>query len=456
MTLDIIILAAGQGKRMVSRIPKVLHPIGRKSLLEHVYQTANQLNPDKIWIVYGHGGEQVQNAMQHLQVSWIEQVEQRGTGHAVAQVAGELVDDHIVLILYGDVPLIRCDTLHRLLNLGETGEKLNLLTVNLSEPAGYGRIIRQGNGLVSQIIEEKDANSEQKLVTEVNTGILCTRGKLLKTWLSRLRNDNQQSEYYLTDIVGMAASENVPIHTTMPSSPEEVMGVNNRKQLAQLERYYQSRQADQLMELGISLRDPARIDIGGDIEILGQDIELDVNVVMEGQVSLADGVRIGPNVVIRNSIIGSNTEILAYSLIEDAIIGADCRVGPYARIRPDTRLADKVHVGNFVEIKKSDIGSGSKINHLSYIGDTCMGSGVNIGAGTITCNYDGVNKHQTVIEDGAFIGSDTQLVAPVTVERNATIGAGSTITRTVPADSLTLSRSVQKSVEGWKRPVKKG
>lgn len=456
MTLDIIILAAGQGKRMFSRMPKVLHPIGQKSLLEHVYDTADKLAPNKIWVVYGHGGEQLRQALPHLKVSWIEQAEQRGTGHAVAQVAGELADEHTVLVLYGDVPLIGNETLRRLLMLGEDGAKLNLLTVNMPDPSGYGRIIRNGNGQVSQIIEDRDATSEQKLISEVNTGILCTTGKLLKNWLTRINNDNQQAEYYLTDIVEMAAAEQIPIHSTMPNTLEEVMGVNNRKQLAALERYYQSRQADRLMELGVTLRDPARVDIRGEIDNLGRDVELDVNVILEGRVSLADGVKIGPNVVIRNAVIGAQTEILAHSLIEDAIIGANCRIGPYARIRPDTRLADNVHIGNFVEIKKSNIGTGSKINHLSYIGDTRMGGGVNIGAGTITCNYDGVNKHQTVIEDGAFIGSDTQLVAPVTVGRNATVGAGSTITRDTPADSLTLSRSAQKTVEGWKRPIKKG
>lgn len=455
MTLEIIILAAGQGKRMYSKVPKVLHTIGDRSLLEHVCKTAQKLIPKKISVVYGHGGEQVLKAMSHLDVIWVEQAEQLGTGHAVSQVASSIDNHSMVLVLYGDVPLITSETLRRLLSLGESSKRLNLLTVNMPDPTGYGRIIRTENGQVTSIIEEKDATLEQKTLREVNTGILCTTGKLLKGWLTRLRNDNQQSEYYLTDIVAMAAAENIPINTTLPAVVEEVLGVNNRQQLADLERCYQFRQAEILMEKGVTLRDPARFDLRGEIISLGLDVELDVNVVLEGTVSLGDAVRIGPNVIIKNSHIGDYTEILANSIIEDATIGARCRIGPFARIRPETILAEQVHIGNFVEIKKSKIDTGSKVNHLSYIGDTRMGSGVNIGAGTITCNYDGVNKHQTIIEDGAFIGSDTQLIAPVTVEKNATIGAGSTITRTVPEDALTLSRVEQKTYTGWKRPVKK-
>jgi len=456
MTLDIIILAAGQGKRMYSSKPKVLHRVGPYVLLEHVYRTARELTPDKIQVVYGHGGEQVRAAMPHLEVTWIEQAEQRGTGHAVAQVLPCLNHDGTVLILYGDVPLITASTLRRLLAIGDTvAERLNVLTVHLENPYGYGRIIRDARGEVTRIVEEKDADSVQKDIHEVNTGILCTSAAWLRQWVRQLQNQNSQQEYYLTDIIGMAVRDKVPVHTVMPDGCEEVMGVNNRTQLATLERAYQRRQARSLLARGVTLRDPERIDLRGEVILEGQDVEIDIDVILEGRVRLGQGVRIGPHVVLRDTHIGDHTEILAYSLVEQATIGAACRIGPYARIRPDTTLADQVHIGNFVEIKKTTIGTGSKVNHLSYIGDACVGQKVNIGAGTITCNYDGVNKHQTLIEDGAFIGSDTQLVAPVRVEKNATIGAGSTITRDAPADALTLSRSAQKTIDGWKRPEKK-
>ncbi|MEY4195292.1 MAG: UDP-N-acetylglucosamine diphosphorylase/glucosamine-phosphate N-acetyltransferase [Pseudomonadota bacterium] len=455
MNLDIIILAAGQGKRMYSTKPKILHSVGSWCLLEHVHKTAMQLNPDRIWIVHGHGSRQVLDAMHHLDATWVEQCEQRGTGHAVAQVSARLGDDGTVLVLYGDVPLIAADTLNRLLAQGDPGRRLNLLTVSLDEPAGYGRILRNATGAVTHIVEEKDANAEQKQIREVNTGILCTSGALLKHWVGQLRNENSQQEYYLTDIVSMAVQDGVPIYTTRPDDAVEVMGVNTRAQLATLERAWQRRQAQWLMEQGVTLRDPERIDIRGEITDLGQDVEIDINVILEGKIRLGNGVRIGPHVVLRDASIGDQTEILAYSLIECAAIGSACRIGPFARIRPETVLADQVHIGNFVEIKKTSIGNGSKVNHLSYIGDACIGQQVNVGAGTITCNYDGVNKHQTLIEDGAFIGSDTQLVAPVKVGKNATIGAGSTITRDAPTDALTLSRVGQKTVDGWTRPVKK-
>jgi bifunctional UDP-N-acetylglucosamine pyrophosphorylase/glucosamine-1-phosphate N-acetyltransferase len=393
--------------------------------------------------------------MQHLDATWVEQREQHGTGHAVAQVSARLGDDGTVLVLYGDVPLITADTLNRLLAHGDPDRRLNLLTVGLDEPAGYGRILRNATGAVTHIVEEKDANAEQKQIREVNTGILCTSGTLLKRWVGQLRNENSQQEYYLTDIVSMAVEDGVPIHTARPNDAVEVMGVNTRAQLATLERAWQRRQAQWLMEQGVTLRDPERIDIRGEITDLGQDVEIDINVILEGKIRLGNGVRIGPHVVLRNASIGDQTEILAYSLIEDAAIGSACRIGPFARVRPETVLADQVHIGNFVEIKKTSIGNGSKVNHLSYIGDACIGQQVNVGAGTITCNYDGVNKHQTLIEDGAFIGSDTQLVAPVKVGKNATIGAGSTITRDAPADALTLSRVGQKTVDGWTRPLKK-
>ncbi|MGI9211635.1 MAG: bifunctional UDP-N-acetylglucosamine diphosphorylase/glucosamine-1-phosphate N-acetyltransferase GlmU [Methylococcaceae bacterium] len=455
MILDITILAAGQGKRMKSSKPKVLHCVGAYTLLDHVYQTAREINPNKIWIVYGHGGEQVLHAMPHLNVDWIAQTEQRGTGHAVARVSPHLEDNHTVLVLYGDVPLITPETLRRLLSLGEPSCSLNLLTVKLENPYGYGRIVRAENGKVLQIVEEKDASAEQKTICEVNTGILCTTAALLKTWVSRLSNQNQQQEYYLTDIVAMAVADGIPIHTTTPEGMEEVLGVNTRAQLAILERAYQRRQVCRLMDSGVTLRDPERIDIRGEITIVGQDVEFDINVVMEGNVRIGTGVKVGPHVVLKNVSIGDYTEVLAHSIIENASIGSECRIGPFARIRPETTLANRVHIGNFVEIKKTGIGSNTKINHLSYVGDAVVGQNVNIGAGTITCNYDGVNKHQTIIEDGAFIGSDTQLVAPVRVEQNATIGAGSTITRDAPTDALTLSRATQKTIEGWKRPAKK-
>jgi bifunctional UDP-N-acetylglucosamine pyrophosphorylase/glucosamine-1-phosphate N-acetyltransferase len=448
-----LILAAGQGTRMRSGLPKVLHRIGGLCLLEHVYRLAAALEVRETVIVYGHGGEQALSALGHLPATWIEQKERRGTGHAVMQAVDRIGDDSTVLVLYGDVPLLRRETVETLLHhAGESS--LGLLTVELDNPTGYGRIIRDASGRVLRIVEEKDATPEERAVREVNTGILAVEGAPLKRWLKALRNDNAQGEYYLTDIVAMAVAEGYFIDATHPTSPDEVLGVNDRRQLAELERIYQVHQARALMERGVTLRDPARFDLRGEIVELGRDVEIDVNVILEGRIALGDEARIGPNVYLKDTVIGPGVAVLANSVIEGAVIGAGSRVGPFARLRPESVLAEGVHIGNFVEVKQSDIAVGSKVNHLSYIGDASIGRGVNVGAGTITCNYDGVAKHRTIIEDGAFIGSDTQLVAPVRVGRNATIGAGSTITRDTPEDCLTLSRARQLSVEGWKRPEK--
>jgi bifunctional UDP-N-acetylglucosamine pyrophosphorylase/glucosamine-1-phosphate N-acetyltransferase len=452
--LEIIVLAAGQGTRMRSSIPKVLHRIAHHSLLEHVCSVAAALEPEQVTVIYGHGGELVRESLGHLQVSWVEQREQLGTGHAVMQVADQIGEENTILILYGDVPLLRAETVRRLIPLVQD-QTLGLLTVELLNPRGYGRIVRNQRGKVQRIVEEKDATPEERTIFEVNTGILCVQGRHLKKWLSKLENHNAQSEYYLTDIISMAVNEGIEIKTTHPGDSDEVLGVNNREQLAHLERAYQKRQAEQLMLAGVTLRDPARFDLRGVIESIGMDVEIDVNVLLEGRVRIGERVKIGHNVTIRDSEIADDVEILPNCVIDQAVIGRGCRIGPYARIRPETQIEEEVHIGNFVEIKKSSIACRSKINHLSYVGDTVVGRDVNIGAGTITCNYDGANKHQTIIEDGAFIGSDTQLVAPVRVGKNATIGAGSTITRNTPDNALTLSRVEQKSIEGWQRPIKR-
>jgi len=455
VSLEIIILAAGQGTRMHSAMPKVLHRIAHLPLLEHVYRLAVSLGADKSTIIYGHGGDQVQAQLAHLEVDWVEQLERLGTGHAVQQMADQIDSAATVLILYGDVPLLKKNTVQGLLSLAHEGA-LGVLTVALDDPTGYGRIVRNEAGEVLRIVEEKDCSASERLIQEGNSGILAVNGGKLKDWLSRLTNDNAQREYYLTDIIGFAVADGIPVRTASASGVDEVLGVNNREQLAHLERVYQSEQAKDLLLRGVTLRDPARFDLRGEIHALGQDVEIDVNVLLEGSVSLGDRVRIGPHVVIRNARIGDDVEIQAHSVIDGADVGSGCRIGPFARLRPETKLAAEVHIGNFVEIKKSEVETGSKINHLSYVGDASVGSGVNIGAGTITCNYDGVNKFRTVIEDGAFIGSDSQLVAPVRVGKNATIGAGSTITKDAPDGQLTLSRSRQVSIEGWQRPKRKG
>ncbi len=455
MTIKTIVLAAGQGSRMRSSLPKVLHEIAGKPLLRHVYDSAAALDDNRIVIVYGFGGEQVRQALADIDAGWVEQKQQLGTGHAVRQAAEWIADEDQVLILYGDVPLLRTETLRRL--VADAGPRsLALLTVKLDDPTGYGRIVRSAGGRVERIVEHKDATPEEREIREANTGILACRGERLKQWLSRLGNNNAQQEFYLTDVIQMAAAEGLDIITSAPVDADEVLGVNTRSQLAYLERAYQAQQAERLMAAGVTLRDPARVDVRGEFASLGQDIEVDVNVVFSGRCSIGSYVKIGANCVLKDAIIADHAEILPFSLIDQASVGAHGRVGPYARLRPETELAEHVHIGNFVEIKKSSIASGSKVNHLSYIGDSEVGRNVNIGAGTITCNYDGVNKFKTVIGDGAFIGSDSQLVAPVTIGENATIGAGSTITRDTPADQLTLSRAKQISISHWRRPEKKG
>lgn len=454
MALKTIILAAGQGTRMRSAKPKVLHEIATKPLLQHVCETSGKLENNSVCIVYGHGGETVKQALSSLNASWVEQKQQLGTGHAVQQAIGFVDDADTVLILYGDVPLLKRQTIEALLE-NVSQNSLALLTVKLDDPTGYGRIVRDQNHAVIRIVEQKDANEVELQINEGNTGILACNGSQLKQWLAKLGNNNAQNEYYLTDIIEMAVNDGLTIATSQPSSADEVLGVNNRSQLAYLERAYQRQQAEDLMTHGVTLRDPSRIDVRGEFVELGQDIDIDINAIFEGSNRIASNVKIGPNCLIKNASIAEGVEILANSVIEDATIGADSRIGPFARIRPQTELADHVHIGNFVEIKKSNIASGSKVNHLSYIGDSEIGSKVNVGAGTITCNYDGVNKFKTIIEDGAFIGSDTQLVAPVTVGKNATIGAGSTITKDAPAEQLTLSRGKQMTIAGWQRPTKK-
>jgi bifunctional UDP-N-acetylglucosamine pyrophosphorylase / glucosamine-1-phosphate N-acetyltransferase len=453
MNITTIILAAGKGTRMRSEIPKIMHKIANRPLLQHVYDMSKQLANNKITIVYGHGAELVRDGLKNLEAHWVEQKQQLGTGHAVQQVADQIEDTDTALILYGDVPLLKLTTVNDLL-ANVDGKSLGLLTVNLTDPKGYGRIIRDSSGHVQKIVEEKDASNDEKLIKEVNTGIMAVKGGKLKSWLSRLTNNNAQGEYYLTDIIEMAVSEKIKVTTNHPSTEDEVMGVNNRMQLSHLERVFQKEQADSLMEQGVTLRDPLRFDLRGTFEKLGQDIEIDINVILEGKNKIGSNVTIGANTRIKNSVIGDHVEILDNCIIEDAVIGAGSRIGPFARLRPETVLANNVHIGNFVEIKKSDVAEKSKINHLSYIGDTTVGSNVNIGAGTITCNYDGANKFRTVIGDGAFIGSDTQLVAPVTIGKNATVGAGSTITKDSPENQLTLSRVKQVSISGWQRPVK--
>ena len=453
MKITTIILAAGKGTRMCSAIPKILHKIANRPLLRHVYDMSYQLNNNAIKIVYGHGANLVRKVLADIDVSWVEQKQQLGTGHAVQQVSDQISDSDIVLILYGDVPLLKLATVKGLL-ANVSDKTLALLTVNLKNPIGYGRIVRDSTGKVIKIVEEKDASITEKKIVEGNTGIMAVQGNKLKKWLNQLSNHNAQGEYYLTDIIEMAVADQITIITTQPESVDEVLGVNNRIQLSHLERVYQQEQAIMLMERGVTLMDPARFDLRGTIVELGIDIVCDVNVIIEGENSIGNNVIIGANTHIKNSIIGDNVEILANCIIENSVVGQGSKIGPYARLRPETVLAENVHIGNFVELKKSTVASFSKINHLSYIGDATVGAQVNIGAGTITCNYDGVNKFRTIIEDGAFIGSDTQLIAPVTVGKNATIGAGSTITRDSPENQLTLSRAKQMTLAGWKRPVK--
>ena len=449
--MNIVILAAGQGKRMHSNLPKVLHPLAGKALVSHVIDTARSLSPRKLCLVYGHGGDVVRSMLDAPDLSWALQEPQLGTGHAVQQALPFLDDAGTTLVLYGDVPLIQADTLKRLVLAAEGG--LAILTVELADPHGYGRIVRNAAGQVIRIVEQKDASAEEHRIREINTGIMAMPTSLLGEWLSRLSSNNAQNEYYLTDIVGMAVDAGLPVRTANPAHEWEVLGVNSKVQLAELERVAQRSIAETLMEQGVRLADPARIDVRGTLQC-GRDVFIDVNCVFEGNVVLDEAVEVGPNCVLKNARIGAGSRLAAFTHIEDAVVGADGMIGPFARLRPGTELAEDVHVGNFVEIKKSRIAAHSKANHLAYIGDATIGSRVNVGAGTITCNYDGANKYQTIIEDDAFIGSDTQLVAPVTVGRGATLGAGTTLTKDAPPDTLTISRARQTSIPGWKRPVK--
>ncbi len=451
--LDIVILAAGVGKRMRSSLPKVLHKLAGKPLLKHAIDTAQTLSPRKIYIVYGHGGEQVLTEINDDQLTWVKQEPQLGTGHALLQVLPFLAKSGKTLVLLGDVPLIQENSLTQLV-ASASANNFALLTVTLANPFGYGRIIREdGTNQVSAIVEEKDANEIQRSINEINTGIMVLPNAYLHDYLPKLSNSNAQGEYYLTDIIKLAASSGIKIETAQPHYEWEVSGINSKVQLAQLERAAQNFQAQQLLDAGVTLMDPSRIDIRGNL-ICGNNVEIDVNCIFEGTVTLGDNIKINANCIIRDTIISSGTTVLPFSLIDNAEIGKNCHIGPYARIRPGTRLDDNVHIGNFVEIKNSYIARDSKANHLSYIGDATIGKKVNIGAGTITCNYDGAYKHQTIIEDNVFVGSDTQLVAPVKVAKGSTIGAGSTITRDTPEEQLTLSRAKQISVAGWKRPSK--
>ncbi len=453
MELSVIILAAGQGTRMKSTMPKVLHALAGKPLVQHVIDNAYGLDATAVHLIYGHGGDQVRAALTDPKLQWVLQAQQLGTGHAVQKAIPNVPDDHRVLILYGDVPLTRTETLQSLLTK-QPQNGIGLLTVNLPDPTGYGRIVRNAAGSVTSIVEQKDASDEQKKITEVNTGILCCAAKDLRRWLAALKNDNAQKEYYLTDIIAMCVNEGGVVETHQPASRDEVEGVNNRLQLADLERRYQRRVADELMTAGVTLRDPARLDVRGEIRI-AQDVILDINVVLQGKVSIGRGSEIGANCVITDCVIGDNVVIQPNSVLEGAVVGSGAIIGPFARLRPGAELADNVHIGNFVEVKKARIGVGSKANHLAYIGDAEIGSGCNVGAGTITCNYDGANKHLTVLEDDVFVGSDTQLVAPVRVGKGATIGAGTTVTKDVAPDALVISRVKQTEITGWQRPRKK-
>ncbi len=451
--LSIVILAAGKGTRMRSSLPKVLHQLASKPLLGHVLDTAGRLSKD-IHVVYGHGGDQVKAQLSAYVVGWVEQKEQLGTGHAVAQPLPAIDDDARVLILYGDVPLISEETLTKLLDCTGSDE-MGLLTATLEDPMGYGRIVRDAADQVIGIVEQKDATEKQLLIKEINTGIMLANASDLKRWIAGLDNRNTQGEYYLTDIIALAVADGVAVKTSSTAWLPEISGVNDRLQLSELERACQQRQAERLMVAGVTLADPARIDIRGEVSV-GQDVIIDINVILEGNVQIGAGTRIGAHTSIKNSSIGENCTILANCIIEEANIAQECSVGPFARVRPGTRMGERSRIGNFVETKKAVLGTNTKINHLSYVGDATVGNDVNIGAGTITCNYDGVNKYQTVIEDGAFIGSDTQLVAPVRVGKNATVGAGTTLCRDAPENTLTLSRAKQKTVEGWQRPTKGG
>ncbi|WP_298444621.1 bifunctional UDP-N-acetylglucosamine diphosphorylase/glucosamine-1-phosphate N-acetyltransferase GlmU [uncultured Ferrimonas sp.] len=449
MKLEVVILAAGKGTRMRSALPKVLHGIAGKPMVQHAIDAAAALQPSRTHLVYGHGGEQLQAALSHNSVQWALQAQQLGTGHAVDQANWD--DNSTVLVLYGDVPLIQTETLQRLLDV-QPANGIGLLTVNLDDPSGYGRIVRDDSGTVQAIVEHKDANDAQRAIAEVNTGILVAPGKALKQWLANLSNDNAQGEYYLTDVIAMAAAAG-GVATAQPDTAIEVEGANNRVQLAQLERAFQARAAEKAMLAGATLADPARFDVRGELTV-GTDVFIDVNVVIEGKVTIGNNAVIGAGCVLHNCTIGDNAVVKPMTIVESASMGPACSAGPFARLRPGAELVEDSHIGNFVEMKKARLGKGSKASHLSYIGDAQIGSMVNIGAGTITCNYDGANKHLTTIEDEVFVGSDSQLVAPVTIGKGATVAAGSTVTKDVAANELVLTRTKQKHLPNWVRPVK--
>ena len=450
--VNIVILAAGAGKRMRSALPKVLHPLAGRPLLSHVLDTARSLSPTRLVVVVGHGGDVVRKTVAAPDVAFAEQAQQLGTGHAVQQALPLLDLSVPTLVLYGDVPLTRASTLKRLVDAAAAGH-YGVLTVTLDDPTGYGRIVRDAKGRVTRIVEHKDATASEREIAEINTGIVIAPTGRLTGWLASLKNDNVQQEFYLTDVVECAIRDGVEVVTAHPDEEWETLGVNSKAQLAELERVQQRNTAMQLLEAGVTLADPARIDVRGTLRC-GQDVSIDVNCVFEGEVDLADGVSIGPNCVIRHAKIGAGTQVAAFTSIDEAIVGERTVLGPYARLRPGAQLADESHVGNFVEIKNAILGVGAKANHLSYIGDADIGARVNVGAGVITCNYDGANKHRTVIEDDVFIGSDTQLVAPVRVGRNVTIAAGTTIWKDVPPDTLVLNEKTQRTRDGYVRPVK--
>lgn len=450
--LSVVILAAGKGTRMYSDLPKVLHRIAGKPMVQHVIDTANKSGAKNVHLVYGHGGELLKQTLRDDALNWVLQAEQLGTGHAMQQAAPFFSDDEDILMLYGDVPLITLETLTRLRAAKPQGG-IGLLTVKLDDPTGYGRIVRE-NGAVVGIVEHKDATEAQRQINEINTGILVANGADLKRWLGKLNNNNAQGEYYITDVIAMAHQEGREVVAAHPDRLSEVEGVNNRLQLSRLERVYQAEQAEKLLLAGVMLLDPTRFDLRGELTH-GRDVEIDTNVIIEGQVTLGHRVKIGTGCVIKNSVIGDDCEISPYTVVEDARLDAACTIGPFARLRPGAELAEGAHVGNFVEMKKARLGKGSKAGHLSYLGDAEIGDNVNIGAGTITCNYDGANKHKTLIGDDVFVGSDTQLVAPVSVGNGATIAAGTTVTRDVAEHELVLSRVPQVHKQGWQRPVKK-
>jgi len=453
MSLSIVILAAGKGTRMKSATTKVMHKLAGKALVEHVINTAKTLSPQNLAVVCGNGADQVTPLVESMAATTVMQNEQLGTGHAVMQAQAIFADAEQVLVLYGDVPLTQPATLEALIQCGDNSG-LRILTTELADPTGYGRIVRDATGKVICITEQKDADEATLRINEVNSGIMVLPAQWLKNSISKLENNNAQGEYYLTDMVALAVADGLAINTVCCDDNAEVAGVNTRQQLAELERHYQLLQANKFMAAGVTLADPSRLDIRGDVTI-GQDVIIDINVILQGKVNIADNVTIAANCIIKDSSIAAGTEILANSMLDNATVGANASIGPFARLRPGSVLSDQAKIGNFVETKNANIGVGSKINHLSYIGDTDMGAGVNIGAGTITCNYDGANKHRTTIGDNAFIGSDSQLIAPVTIAEGATIGAGTTLRKDAAAGALTLTKTIQKTVAGWKRPVKK-